>query len=43
MSKDAKKKKKKTKEKEIVVILLLGRTELKFLFMGIDCLNWNLF
>lgn len=31
------------KEKEIVVILLLGRTELKFLFMGIDCLNWNLF
>ena len=31
------------KEKEIVVILLLGRTELKFLFMGIGCLNWNLF
>lgn len=36
-------KKQTNKEKEIVVILLLGRTELKFLFMGIGCLNWNLF
>jgi len=42
MSKDAKKRK-QNKEKEIVVILLLERTELKFLFMGIDCLNWNFF
>ena len=38
-----KKQNKANKEKEIVVILLLERTELKFLFMGIDCLNWNLF
>lgn len=41
MSKDAKKK--KYKEKEIVVILLLKRKELKFLFMGLDCLNRNSF
>ena len=36
------KKQQQQQRKEIVVILLLRRTELKFLFMGIDCLNWNL-